>query len=226
VPRGFKTTGVAMPMVSAWGSTETSPLATDCHFQAERSGNIGVPFPGTELKLVPAGDKFEARLRGPNVTPGKLNKLCVRNCGVQAECPTRSDPSGSGSRGLGADCLSYRCDQRGSHRRLLNDRRVRRYGIDSRPRCFISVGGYEDDRGVRRRSDQPSRFDAIDIPPQIDIHKNNVRFQCHCGLDGVATRRNNLAHFQAEVLQNRLKMKGDEHLVFDDDGTCDFLANL
>ena len=57
-------------MVSAWGSTETSPLATDCHFQARRSGNIGVPIPGTELKLVPSGDKLEVRVRGPNVTPG------------------------------------------------------------------------------------------------------------------------------------------------------------
>jgi feruloyl-CoA synthase len=66
----IKTTGGAMPMVSAWGSTETSPLATDCHFQAERSGNIGVPIPGTELKLVPSGDKLEVRVRGPNVTPG------------------------------------------------------------------------------------------------------------------------------------------------------------
>jgi feruloyl-CoA synthase len=66
----IKTTGRAMLMVSAWGSTETSPLATDCHFQAERSGNIGVPIPGTELKLVPSGDKLEVRVRGPNVTPG------------------------------------------------------------------------------------------------------------------------------------------------------------
>jgi feruloyl-CoA synthase len=66
----IKTIGRAIPMVSAWGSTETSPLATDCHFQAERSGNIGVPIPGTELKLVPSGDKLEVRVRGPNVTPG------------------------------------------------------------------------------------------------------------------------------------------------------------
>lgn len=64
------TAGRAMPMVSAWGSTETSPLATDCHFQAQRSGNIGVPTPGTELKLVPSGGKLEVRVRGPNVTPG------------------------------------------------------------------------------------------------------------------------------------------------------------
>jgi feruloyl-CoA synthase len=64
------TVGRGLPMVSAWGSTETSPLATDCHFQALRSGNIGVPIPGTELKLVPSGDKLEVRVRGPNVTPG------------------------------------------------------------------------------------------------------------------------------------------------------------
>ena len=66
----IKTVGRALPMVSAWGSTETSPLATDCHFQAKRSGNIGVPIPGTELKLVPSGGKLEVRVRGPNVTPG------------------------------------------------------------------------------------------------------------------------------------------------------------
>ncbi len=65
-----ETIGRSLPMVSAWGSTETSPLATDCHFLAERSGNIGVPIPGTELKLVASGDKLEVRVRGPNVTPG------------------------------------------------------------------------------------------------------------------------------------------------------------
>ena len=66
----IKTTGRAIPMVSAWGSTETAPLATDCHFLAGRPGNIGVPVPGTELKLVPSGNKLEVRVRGPNVTPG------------------------------------------------------------------------------------------------------------------------------------------------------------
>jgi feruloyl-CoA synthase len=76
----IKTVGRALPMVSAWGSTETSPLATDCHFQASRSGNIGVPIPGTELKLVASGDKLEVRVRGPNVTPGywKASELTVQ----------------------------------------------------------------------------------------------------------------------------------------------------
>jgi feruloyl-CoA synthase len=63
-------TGQDIPMVAAWGSTETAPLATDCHFQAQRSGVIGLPVPGTELKLVPAGGKLEIRVRGVNVTPG------------------------------------------------------------------------------------------------------------------------------------------------------------
>lgn len=62
--------GRPAPLVSAWGATETSPLATDCHFFADRAGNIGVPIPGTELKLVPFGDKREVRVRGPNITPG------------------------------------------------------------------------------------------------------------------------------------------------------------
>lgn len=66
----MQTTGELTPMVGAWGSTETSPLATDCHFQAKRSGNIGVPVPGVELKLVPTDHKYEVRVRGTHVTPG------------------------------------------------------------------------------------------------------------------------------------------------------------
>jgi feruloyl-CoA synthase len=57
-------------MLSAWGSTETSPLATSVHFQMERPGVIGLPVAGCELKLVPSGGKLEVRVRGTNVTPG------------------------------------------------------------------------------------------------------------------------------------------------------------
>jgi len=62
--------GSSIAMVSSWGSTETAPLATDCHYQATRSGVIGVPVPGVELKLVPVADKLEVRVKGPNVFPG------------------------------------------------------------------------------------------------------------------------------------------------------------
>jgi feruloyl-CoA synthase len=62
--------GEPVTMLSSWGATETAPAATDCHFQAVRSGVIGVPIPGTELKLVPVADKLEVRVKGPNVFPG------------------------------------------------------------------------------------------------------------------------------------------------------------
>ncbi|MBK8742963.1 MAG: feruloyl-CoA synthase [Betaproteobacteria bacterium] len=65
-----ETLGRPVPMVTAWGSTETAPLAADCHFQAPRSGVIGIPVPGTELKLVPENGKLEIRVRGANVTAG------------------------------------------------------------------------------------------------------------------------------------------------------------
>jgi len=59
-----------LAMLSAWGSTETSPLATSVHFHMDRAGVIGLPVPGCELKLVPAAGKLEVRVRGANVTPG------------------------------------------------------------------------------------------------------------------------------------------------------------
>lgn len=66
----LETVGRKLPMVSSWGLTETAPMATSCHFQADRSGVIGVPIPGCELKLVASAGKLEARVRGPNVAPG------------------------------------------------------------------------------------------------------------------------------------------------------------
>ena len=65
-----ETVGRPVVLTSSWGSTETAPLAVDCNFQATQSGVIGLPVPGTELKLVPNGGKLEVRVRGPNVTPG------------------------------------------------------------------------------------------------------------------------------------------------------------
>jgi feruloyl-CoA synthase len=66
----IRTTGERIPLTSSWGMTETAPLATAAHFLTDRSGMIGVPAPGVDIKLVPAGTKLEVRVRGPNVTPG------------------------------------------------------------------------------------------------------------------------------------------------------------
>ena len=68
-----KTRGTKVTMVSAWGSTETSPLVTQVHFAIERAGVIGLPAPGCELAFVPSGStgqKLEMRVKGPNVSPG------------------------------------------------------------------------------------------------------------------------------------------------------------
>ncbi len=62
--------GERVHMLSAWGSTETAPLATTVHFHIPRAGVIGLPAPGTTIKLAPVGDGLELRVKGPNVTPG------------------------------------------------------------------------------------------------------------------------------------------------------------
>lgn len=59
-----------VPFVSAWGATETSPLVTQVLGPLDEPGNIGVPVPGSELKLVPNGLKLEIRVKGPQLTPG------------------------------------------------------------------------------------------------------------------------------------------------------------
>jgi feruloyl-CoA synthase len=65
-----ETTGERIIFLSSLGSTETAPAALACTWECERAGNIGLPLPGVELKLVPREDKLEARLRGVNITPG------------------------------------------------------------------------------------------------------------------------------------------------------------
>jgi feruloyl-CoA synthase len=71
-------TGRRVHMLSAWGSTETAPCATQVHFPIERAGVIGLPLPGIEIKLAPippvASGKLELRVRGPNLTPGYFRR--------------------------------------------------------------------------------------------------------------------------------------------------------
>ncbi|MFK0156684.1 AMP-binding protein [Streptomyces sp. NPDC090493] len=66
--------GSSAGLTTAWGMTETAPVATSAHFPITRSDCIGVPVPGMELKLVPSGSKYELLVRGPNVTKGYYNR--------------------------------------------------------------------------------------------------------------------------------------------------------
>ncbi len=59
-----------IPLVTGLGATESAPFALCAGNAAFTGGRIGVPAPGVELKLAPVGERFEGRLRGPNITPG------------------------------------------------------------------------------------------------------------------------------------------------------------
>lgn len=58
-------------MISSWGMTETAPATLMVHEPIGRSGVIGVPLPGTEIKLIPDEEmRCELRVKGPNVMTG------------------------------------------------------------------------------------------------------------------------------------------------------------
>ena len=69
-----RTVGERIMFVTGWGSTETAPTATTLHWPIEGTGVIGLPYPGVEIKMVPAGSKYELRVRGPIVTPGYFKR--------------------------------------------------------------------------------------------------------------------------------------------------------
>ena len=84
----------ACRMVTGLGATESAPFALCIASDDARAGMVGLPVPGVELKLVPVGDKLEARLRGPNITPGfwrdpELTRVGVRRGGL---LPARRRP--------------------------------------------------------------------------------------------------------------------------------------
>jgi feruloyl-CoA synthase len=64
------TYGERILMLTGLGSTETAPFALSAGHGMSGAGLVGLPTSGIELKLVPREDKLEARIRGPNVTPG------------------------------------------------------------------------------------------------------------------------------------------------------------
>lgn len=66
-------TGRTIPFSSGWGMTETAGTGIACYWDVERTGLLGLPLPGITLKLVPLeDDRFDLRIRGPNVFTGYL----------------------------------------------------------------------------------------------------------------------------------------------------------
>ena len=62
--------GEELVMFTGLGSTETGPAALFPGKDLKRAGDVGLPAPGVELKLVPRDGKLEMRLRSPSITPG------------------------------------------------------------------------------------------------------------------------------------------------------------
>jgi feruloyl-CoA synthase len=62
--------GERIVMGTGLGMTESSPFGIFVTNPHVRAGDLGVPTPGLELKLVPVDGKTEERYRGPNITPG------------------------------------------------------------------------------------------------------------------------------------------------------------
>jgi len=60
--------GRALPVLATYGATEMQ-LVGAVHWVTTRTDLLGVPVPGTEIKLTPVGNKLEIRVRGPSVMP-------------------------------------------------------------------------------------------------------------------------------------------------------------
>lgn len=63
--------GLGITITEAYGMTETSAVLTVTAVDAPRPGTVGTALPGVELTLAEDG---EILARGPNITPGYLNR--------------------------------------------------------------------------------------------------------------------------------------------------------
>ncbi|MFI4964027.1 MAG: AMP-binding protein [Caulobacterales bacterium] len=67
-----RTVGEKISFASGYGATETGPTACNVHWPNEAMGLIGLPIPGTSVRLVPEAGKLDFRVKGPQITEGYL----------------------------------------------------------------------------------------------------------------------------------------------------------
>ncbi len=67
-----QTMGRRVFFTTGYGATETASGCMAIYFDTEEVG-IGLPMPGLTVKLVPIGDRYEVRMKGPMITPGYLH---------------------------------------------------------------------------------------------------------------------------------------------------------
>jgi feruloyl-CoA synthase len=78
--------GVKVPMLSGLGATETGPAVTFTTPAMGRSGVVGLPLKGAIVKLAPAEEKLEIRVRSPSVTPGYWRQPALTAAAFDDEC--------------------------------------------------------------------------------------------------------------------------------------------
>jgi len=61
---------IGVPLAELWGMSETCGAGCCNPREKIKIGTVGPAAPGVELKLAPVGRQYEARVRGPNITPG------------------------------------------------------------------------------------------------------------------------------------------------------------
>ncbi|HEV7357109.1 MAG TPA: AMP-binding protein [Steroidobacteraceae bacterium] len=62
--------GEQLPFGTGWGMTETTATGIAVYWNTGRTGLLGLPQPGSMLKLVPTGDRMELRIKGPHIMSG------------------------------------------------------------------------------------------------------------------------------------------------------------
>jgi feruloyl-CoA synthase len=122
-----ETCGERIVMLTGLGMTETAPFALCANWRAGRSGAVGLPAPGVELRLEPVGHKLEARYRGPSVTPGFW----------RAEALNRQAFDADGYYCSG-DAVSFADPQRPDRGLLFDGRLAEDFKLDSG--TWVSVG--------------------------------------------------------------------------------------
>jgi len=77
--------GELLPFGTGWGMTETTATGVAVYWNTSRTGLLGLPQPGVTLKLVPAADRLELRIKGPQIMSGYYKDAALNDAAFDDE---------------------------------------------------------------------------------------------------------------------------------------------
>src|SRR5271168_1947271 len=77
--------GELLPFGTGWGMTETTATGVAVYWNTSRTGLLGLPQPGVTLKLVPAADRLEMRIKGPQIMSGYYKDAALNDAAFDEE---------------------------------------------------------------------------------------------------------------------------------------------